>query len=57
MGHLHGAGAENEGGVGRTKRLWEVRQESLPRSNDRSETQTTAVAVEFKDFKTDPIHK
>lgn len=54
MGHLHGAGAENEGGVGRTKRLWEIRQESLQGSNDRSETQITAVVV---DFNTDLIHK
>lgn len=57
MGHLHGAGAENEGGVGQTKRLWEIRQESLQGSNDRSETQTTAVAVDFRDFNTDLIYK
>lgn len=57
VGHLHGAGAENEGGVGQTKRLWEIRQESLQGSNDRSETQTTAVAVDFRDFNTDLIYK
>lgn len=57
MGHLHGAGAENEGGVGQTKSLWEIRQESLQGSNDRSETQTTAVAVDFRDFNTDLIYK
>lgn len=56
-GHLHGAEAENEGGVGRTKRLWEIRQELLQGSNGRSETQTTAAAVDFKDYNVDLIHK
>lgn len=46
VGHLHGAGAENEGGVGGTKRLWEIRSEPLEGSNGRSETQTATVAAE-----------
>lgn len=45
VGHLHGAAAENEGGVARTKRRWEVRQESLGGSNHGSETQTMRALI------------
>lgn len=47
VGHLHGAGVENEGGgVTQTKRLWEISYQRQTGSDHTSKHKPTAVALE-----------